>query len=212
MLILVKNDQANIRKTRDASTTAVANAEQSAGPQGEALRSGPQLRADRCRSDPPSLPPHTHTLTLTLTLALALASSPSPSASFSPSFPSRLRCARSSRMRSAAACTSGRPGSISADEATAAAAAAAANGLTAIERGATLFDPSAAISLLWLRRSLKFTIVLLEHLARPSRRQTTDARSRRSSSVPTSMGRGRRHAGAGEQLTLYMLHITCFHM
>ena len=74
MLILVKNDQANIRKTRDASTTAVANAEQSAGPQGEALRSeAAALRAGSVPIRPPQLATHTHTLTLTLTLALALA-------------------------------------------------------------------------------------------------------------------------------------------
>ena len=86
--------------------------------------------------------------------------------------------------------------------------------LTAIERGATLFDPSAAISLLWLRRSLKFTIVLLEHLAKAKQeaddRRAVEAVVELCPDLDEAEGVGM--LGAGEQLTLYMLHITCFHM
>jgi len=96
MLILVKNDQANLRKARDAAAASRAAAGADGGG-GISVRALLEEEIARGMHEPRELPP---------------------------------------------------PGSD----------------VPAHERGALLYDPSAAISLLWLRRSLRFTIVLMQRL------------------------------------------------
>ena len=131
MLILVKNDQANLRKVRDAAAAAAANS--SDGRVSQSIRALLEDELSRGMHAPGDV-----IMPGAAAADGAVGGPPSPAggrssagggASSSPFPPTTIG-------HSVIGCTG----------------------------GATLYDPSAAISLLWLRRTLNFTLIIMENL------------------------------------------------
>ena len=122
MLILVKNDQANLRKVRDAAAAAAANSTDSRV--SHSIRALLEDELGRGMHAPGDV------IMPGAAAAEGAGGPPSPAGGSSSAFP---------------------PTTIG-------------HAVIGCTGGATLYDPSAAISLLWLRRTLNFTLIIMENL------------------------------------------------